>query len=154
MWYSGSAVMITSSPSRMLLPHHAEDCSRLETMLPWVSIAPLDTPVVPPVYCRNAMSSCPSVGSSSGLPCPSESALAHGTAPGRLKSGTIFFTRFTTKLVIAPFGKPSMSPMRVVTTVLTGVLSSTASSVLAKFSRITIATAPESLSWCSSSRGV
>ena len=29
------------------------------TMLRWVSIAPLATPVVPPVYCRNAMSSGP-----------------------------------------------------------------------------------------------
>ena len=27
------------------------------TILPWVSMAPLATPVVPPVYCKNAMSS-------------------------------------------------------------------------------------------------
>ena len=38
--------------------------------------------------------------------------------------------------------------------VLHGVLAITFSSVVAKFSRMTIASAPESLSWCSSSRGV
>ena len=32
-------------------------CSTFATMLRCVSIAPLATPVVPPVYCRNAMSS-------------------------------------------------------------------------------------------------
>ena len=47
-----------------------------------------------------------------------------------------------------------MSPIWVVTTVFTFVRPITSSSVLAKFSRMTIASAPESFSWCSSSRGV
>ena len=63
MWYSGSAVMTVS---RALLeaacPTQLDTCSRFATRLPWVSIAPLDTPVVPPVYCRKAMSSWPSGG--------------------------------------------------------------------------------------------
>lgn len=41
-----------------------------------------------------------------------------------------------------------------VTTVSTSVRSSTCCSVVAKFSTTTMARAPESLSWCSSSRGV
>ena len=57
MWYSGIAVMTTSSPTRRFVPSHADACSMFATMLRWVSIAPFATPVVPPVYCRNAMSS-------------------------------------------------------------------------------------------------
>ena len=55
---------------------------------------------------------------------------------------------------MSDLGKPSMSPSCVVTTLRTWVLPITSCSVRAKFSRITIAVAPESLSWCSSSRGV
>ena len=40
------------------------------------------------------------------------------------------------------------------TTCLTAVLAMQACSVAAKFSMMTMALAPESLSWCSSSRGV
>ena len=47
-----------------------------------------------------------------------------------------------------------MSPMAATTTVLVGTWSITCASVAAKFSRMTMALAPESLSWCSSSRGV
>ncbi len=43
----------------MFGPIHASACSMFATMLRWVSIAPLATPVVPPVYCRKAMSSGP-----------------------------------------------------------------------------------------------
>ena len=70
------------------------------------------------------------------------------------QGGTIFFTRFTTKLAMRDFGNPSMSPIWVVTTVFTFVRPMTSWSVPAKFSRITIASAPESFSWCSSSLGV
>ena len=73
---------------------------------------------------------------------------------GSDQAGTIFFTRFTTKLTIAPFGTPSMSPSWVVTMVLPFGWAITCSSVFAKFSRMTIASAPESFSWCSSSLGV
>jgi hypothetical protein len=74
-------------------------------------------------------------------------------APGISQRGTIFFTRRTTKFTIAPFA-PSRSPSDAITTCFTGVLAITCSSTCAKFSRITIASEPESLSWCSSSRAV
>jgi hypothetical protein len=47
-----------------------------------------------------------------------------------------------------------MSPICVVTTCSTEVLSTTCCSVLAKFSTTTTVRAPESLSWYSSSRAV
>ncbi len=75
------------------------------------------------------------------------------TWPGSDHAGTIFFTRRTTRLTSRPF-RPSRSPIEPTTTCLTEVLATTFSSVEAKFSRMTIASAPESLSWCSSSRGV
>ena len=74
-------------------------------------------------------------------------------APGSSNAGTIFFTLRTTKFTIMPF-TPSMSPSDATITCFTGVLGSTSSSVVAKFSRITITSAPESFNWCSSSRGV
>ena len=56
MWYSGRAVMTISRPSSRPVPTQLDTCWRLATRFPWVSIAPFDTPVVPPVYCRKAMS--------------------------------------------------------------------------------------------------
>ena len=47
-----------------------------------------------------------------------------------------------------------MSPIAASTTFLVGTASITCCSVAAKFSTMTIALAPESFSWCSSSRGV
>ena len=47
-----------------------------------------------------------------------------------------------------------MSPIDASTTFLVGTAAITCCSTLAKFSMMTIALAPESLSWCSSSRGV
>src|SRR6059036_865488 len=55
MWNRGSAATKTSlslrPPVNQLVAWHA-----LVTRLAWVSIAPLEVPVVPPVYCRQAMS--------------------------------------------------------------------------------------------------
>jgi hypothetical protein len=70
------------------------------------------------------------------------------------QAGTIFLTCLTTRLTIMRLGKSSMSPNCVTITCLTGVLATTFSSTLAKFSTMTMASAPESLSWCSSSRSV
>ena len=39
--------------------YHASDCSMLAMMFLCVRVAPFDTPVVPPVYCRNATSLWP-----------------------------------------------------------------------------------------------
>ena len=71
-----------------------------------------------------------------------------------MKAGTNFLTRRTTWLTSMPLTNPSMSPIEASTTVLVGTCSITCCSVAAKFSRITIALAPESFNWCSSSRGV
>ncbi len=65
MWYIGSAVIEISLPGSKAPAIHAITCCRLATMLPWVSIAPLETPVVPPVYWRNARSAWPTLGSTS-----------------------------------------------------------------------------------------
>ncbi|MCY1222587.1 hypothetical protein D9M68_842410 [compost metagenome] len=100
------------------------------------------------------MSSGPVAAGCSVSLLPSASTLLKRTQLGSSHAGTIFLTLRTTKLTIAPFSPPSMSPMLATTTCLTGVRASTACSVAAKFSRMTMASAPLSLSWCSSSRGV
>ena len=122
-------------------------------MLRWSSIAPLATPVVPPVYCRNAMSSRPTSTGFSSWRAPSAITSLNRSAPGSSYAGTIFFTWRTTKLTIAPL-KPSMSPSVATTMCFSLVRAATCCSVTAKFSRMTITSAPESLSWCSSSRAV
>ena len=69
-------------------------------MLRWVSTAALATPVVPPVYCRNAMSSRPE-GDRLELEaeaCP-ERALER-IAPGMLQGGTCLRTWRSTKFTI------------------------------------------------------
>ena len=57
MWYSGNGAIAISVPSLKLTESHTPVCSMLARTFRCVSIAPLDTPVVPPVYCRNATSS-------------------------------------------------------------------------------------------------
>ena len=122
-------------------------------MLRWSSIAPFATPVVPPVYCRNAMSSRPTSTAFSSWRAPSAMTSLNRSAFGSSYAGTIFFTWRTTRLTIAPFN-PSMSPSVATTTCFSLVRPTTCCSTEAKFSRMTITSAPESLSWCSSSRAV
>ncbi len=61
MWYSGSAqtVVICSLAGTFFMTgsFQACDCSTLATTLRCSSTAPLETPVVPPVYCSTATSS-------------------------------------------------------------------------------------------------
>ena len=160
-WYSGSAQTYTSCSGtgpRLVSASagctHASICSTFATRLRCVSVAPFDTPVVPPVYCRNA-TSCGPTSTGASLPrAPASSASLKRTWPGSEYAGIIFLTLRSAKLTIAPFGKPSRSPIEATTTCLTDVFAITCCSVAAKFSRITIASAPESFSWCSSSRGV
>ena len=153
-WYSGSGITSVSAPSFMSRPIQAATCSTLATMLPWLSMAPLATPVVPPVYCRKARSSGPSATSSSASARPVASAARKGTAPGSRHGGTAFFTCLSTALVSSRCSGGSRSPACVVTTLRKAVAAITCSSVWAKFSSTTMATAPESFSWCCSSRGV
>ena len=132
---------------------HARACSRLATMLRCSSIAPLATPVVPPVYWRNAMSSWPSGTVSSLRRRPSASTSDSRSAPATSYAGIIFFTRRSTRSTISPLN-PSSSPMVVTIGMRIFVLPITSCSVCAKFSTMTITSAPESFSWCSSSRAV
>ena len=133
----------------------AATCCRLATMLPWVRTAPFATPVVPPVYCRNSLMSSWSIGTSSSVCArPAASAALKLTAFGMCHRGTIFFTCFTTRLVTRPLSHGNRSPTCVAMTVLIGDAGSTCCSVCAKFSSTTMAMAPESFSWYSSSRAV
>ncbi|MNN29810.1 hypothetical protein D3C81_1434270 [compost metagenome] len=132
----------------------ASDCNTFDTMFRCSSVAPFEIPVVPPVYCRKAMSSGPVSTGFSVMLAPSASTSLKRTQCGSSHAGTIFLTLRTTKLTTAPFTVPSMSPMLATTTCFTGVAGSTAWSVAAKFSRMTMASAPLSFNWCSSSRGV
>ncbi len=80
--------MVVSAPAlSKVLATQAWDCSTLATMLRWVSMAPLATPVVPPVYCRKAMSSWPICTGFSVALRPASSAArnrrALGMLPGR-----------------------------------------------------------------------
>ncbi|EWS57733.1 hypothetical protein Y694_04311 [Methylibium sp. T29-B] len=139
--------------------NQASVCITLATTLRCSSVAPLDTPVVPPVYCRKATSSGPTGGRTSFRRVPSAMAMLkrvtlRPSVSGSVKAGTIFLTLRTTKLTSWPFQKPSRSPIETSTTCLTTVRSITSSSVAAKFSRTTITSAPESLSWNCSSRAV
>ena len=158
IWYSGNAqTMVGNSTSGGWLiagPDHASVCRMLAITLRCVSVAPFDTPVVPPVYCRKATSELFSCAGLNGIFAPCASASLKRTMCGIENAGTIFLTLRTTKLTSMPFAPPSNSPMLATTTWRTGVLPSTCSTVCAKFSSTMIASLPESLSWCSSSRGV
>jgi len=146
--------MICSSPCVNRSPTHAASCTVFATMLPWVSIAPLATPVVPPVYCRNAMSSWPSCTFGACVPAPRRSTSPKRRWPGSDQRGTIFFMCFTAKLTSGPLGNPSWSPIEVTITCSMRVLPIASCSVAAKFSSTTMLLAPESSSWCCSSRAV
>src|SRR6266852_8923202 len=54
MWNKGKAATMTSASSS--LESQCLVWQALVTRFAWVSIAPLEVPVVPPVYCRQAMS--------------------------------------------------------------------------------------------------
>ncbi|MNC38080.1 hypothetical protein D3C75_866700 [compost metagenome] len=83
MWYSGSGVISTSLPSSRLSAISAWHCSMLAIRLRWVSMAPLATPVVPPVYCSTATSPGCGWASRSGRPRPRSSTSVNFTACGR-----------------------------------------------------------------------
>ncbi len=130
----------------MPLPIQAEACCMFAIMLRWVSIAPLATPVVPPVYCRNARSSGP-ISTFGNVPRePAASASLKRTAFGSENGGTSFLTYLTTTFVMNDFGKPRRSPSALVMTCSHGVPSMTDAVVCAKLSSTRSARAPESTS--------
>ena len=73
-------------------------------MLRWSSIAPLATPVVPPVYCRNAMSSCAErhAARSVALAAFGERVAQSASRRRCASGGTIFFTWRSTKSTSMP----------------------------------------------------
>ena len=85
---------------------------------------------------------------------PRASASGNVRAPSSRQAGTIFFTVLTTKLTIQRFGIGNRSPTCVVIRCCSAVFFHTCCSVAAKFSTTTMALAPESCNWCSSSFGV
>ncbi len=87
-WKSGNAVTTVSSPSLSKGPIQARVCSTLATRLPWVSIAPLGRPVVPPVYWMKAMSSARTAMSSMTWRAPSSRASCSLLACGSRQEGT------------------------------------------------------------------
>src|SRR5215204_5191626 len=100
--------------------------------LRWVSVAPLATPVVPPVYCRKATSSSPTLAGFAGDFRPSASTVLNGIAAGRLYGFTAFFTCRETRFTIAPF-RPMRSPGVTTTTLSRRSSGSASSTVWPKF---------------------
>ncbi|MNI26819.1 hypothetical protein D3C73_805360 [compost metagenome] len=156
-WYSGSALMIVSWVSDKSCTTGcatASVCSTLAVRFRCDSIAPLGTPVVPPVYCSTATSSIVSVGGVNGKFAPVAKTFGSVCAPSMLQAGTIFLIRRATKLTSGAFRPPSRSPGAVTTTCLSWPRFFTACKVCAKFSRIKMTDAPLSCNWRSSSSAV
>ena len=88
MWYSGRAhTPVVCSPAGILAMtgwFQTSDCSTLAITLRCNSTAPLETPVVPPVYCSTATSSALTAGLLKGALVPRATASLNRTAPGRL----------------------------------------------------------------------
>ena len=114
--------------------------------------APLDTPVVPPVYCKKAMSSSLRLGLVKPWPEPILRAWFNLTQ-GKFQCGISFLIWRAIKLMITPFG-PRLSPMLLTITFFTSPWLAISWYTWAKFSSITKTDAPLSWSWCSSSRAV
>ena len=132
-------------PSNAAL-HQAVICSTLATKLPCVSIAPLATPVVPPVYCKKAKSSCVKVTGVMARFWLSASTCLNEMALSIFHAGIIFLTYFKTKSTMRPL-KPRKSPILLtMMCCMSGRCGKACSKVTAKLSKIKIALAPESLS--------
>ena len=95
---------------------HASHCMTFAATLRWSSIAPLATPVVPPVYCRNAISSGEHLdGVRRCLRALRHDLRNEIASRQRLNGLTAFFTWRDTRLTIAPLS-PSRSPGFTMTT--------------------------------------
>ena len=117
-----------------------------------VSIAPLDTPVVPPVYCKNAVSFIDISTPVKSIFTPSFKTSVNDIVPFILNFGTNFLTFLATKLIIFPL-KPRRSPT-VVTTTLSTLARSDFSTTWATPSQTSSNLASLSLNTCSNSLGV
>src|SRR5476649_1804051 len=130
MWYSGNAQTKTICSPCVGICSQASFCNTLAMTLRCSSTAPLDTPVVPPVYCRKAMSSWPCWTGCNFRCSASLSIFLKVIEPGSENAGTSFLTLRTTRLTIMPFRPPSMSPIEATMTCLTSVLAMTCSTVV------------------------
>ena len=119
-----------------------------------MSIAPLEIPVVPPVYCSIAIESGLTGGRPNGSLVPSAMARSKGSAPGMDQGFTAFFTRRRTKFTMGPFTGPSQSPIDATRTGTGRRSRSATSAVAAKFSSTMSAPASASASCAASSRAV
>ena len=61
-------------------PPQSAYCAQAAVRLPWVSMAPLGRPVVPPVYCNSMMSSGHTGGSAAGSGAVSQSSIRSASA--------------------------------------------------------------------------
>jgi len=97
---------------------HNSVCKTFERMFRCRRIAPLDTPVVPPVYCKKAMSSKDKLG---GVRCMLEPLCkaSPNFSWARFQLGTAFLTFRTTKSTTVPL-IPMSSPRLVTTVFLRG----------------------------------
>ena len=147
-WYSGSAVTTTSPLASSTGASHAVICCRLAIMLRWVSIAPLGTPVVPPVYCRKARSVGSTSATSACAPRAERERPLNRTACGSRHAGTALLDVAQHEIderaraaaqQVADAGDDDVLDRR--------ARRATSRSMLAKFSSTTIASAPESASW-------
>ena len=109
-------------------------------MLRWVSMAPFETPVVPPVYCRKARSSWVISTFFSSAPAPRLSAVFSACAFGKSCAAPAFHV-FDDEIDDGALGEAEQVAHLVSTTCLTGVFASTSSSVAAKFSMMTMTSA-------------
>ena len=102
----------------------ASACSTLATRLRCVSTAPFDTPVVPPVYCRNAMSSW---SERDGLEVLEATLTQRMREPNRARAGSIPAPACGRGAAqnsrCVDFGKPSRSPTPVTMTVSSAIAS-------------------------------
>jgi len=118
--------------------NQASACKVAATTLRCVSTAPLDNPVVPPVYCKKATESNVTGGALSVRAAPSFNTCFSGTMVrsepsgafiGNSNAGTILARCRTANVIQRPYHVPSKSPIDTTTTVLTAVWSMTSSSV-------------------------
>ena len=142
-WYSGIAVTMTWPGTVISGGMKALYCSTLATRLRCDSAAPFDSPVVPPVYCRNSRSPPFVATGAKGSAAPSANALARLVAPAR---------RASTGGLGNALPLPSPTPW--VMTVFSPVLAMTSATVPDTALKTTMISTPASFSWCCNSCGV
>src|SRR5665647_1281841 len=119
MWYSGRAAILLiwlGGPTRSSAgANQASACNTAATILRCVNTAPLERPVVPPVYCKKATESSVlgAAWNGSAAPCARACLKDVALCPSdsvNLYAGTILARWRTAKVIQRPYQKPSKSP--------------------------------------------